>query len=660
MGCWNSLRHGNCKTVLAKNYKMHKKNRTIFTGVFIASGAFLYAQTAPSEPSKTAETAGAPTSAPTEAPGGNSGSGGMNFLKMFDPQSGNVTWQGKSFGLGESKVQLDRFERYLVTPEANGEADLAYNKTLEEISDTLKGRKGGTVDQRVVAAWRLLYKAADYDADSRLSETLANSLISHWQTNAKVRDIIETNKDLERKRASAESNIVRTKDSDRNVVLESIRNNASATAAPPSRDYASNPFEKRMAEAEQRIADNQKIETTSRLNQKLEFQGLILQLFAQRRFQHVLIALDFYRYLFPGEQGDMEAGDSLKKQFLGNVDVKLTTTGVEALTREAIREVDTGSKAVEHLLSKGEIYGASLRLMEVFHLGEFLPVVKTFPLNKKDQLRASVQGMGDLTTALEAKDFDRASTLIAEIKTKVPDFDAVKPNAMIVAAKQVSSLALQKAGLAAKSGDMKSAEEAIRMAMEAWPSNPAITKFSTGVEQRADVVDVAAKDFDRLISNGELRSIFKDRFRYAAALHSDTERNKLFTDVMKRMEQIETALAQSQELQRTKNDLGAWEIVERAYRAFPDDLQINRARSDLAVKASSFAALVARAEAEEKSGQRVSALLAYLDAKEKYPASYFADDGITRLTGEILENRANSAESSKVSGPAVVSGAPAK
>ncbi len=89
---------------------------------------------------------------------------------MFDPQSGDVTWQGKTFGLGESKVQLTRFERYLVTPEANGAADLDYNQTLEEISDTLKGRKGGTVEQRLAQAWRLLYKAADYEGDSRLSE----------------------------------------------------------------------------------------------------------------------------------------------------------------------------------------------------------------------------------------------------------------------------------------------------------------------------------------------------------------------------------------------------------------------------------------------------------------------------------------------------------
>jgi hypothetical protein len=634
-----------------KSTKMHKKNKplAIFVAGIVGSGTWLQGQTPP-EATKVAEGAGAPAAtAPTPPNGGTSG-GGLNFLKMFDPQSGNVSWQGKTFGMGESKVLLARFERYLVTPEANGAADIAYNQTLEDISDTLKGRKGGSVEQRLAEAWRLLYKAADYEGDSRLSETLANSLISHWQTNAKVKDILQTNKDLEKKRAQAESNYVRTKDSDRNEVLNSIRANTAATAAPPTRDYASSPFQKRLEDAERRIADNEKLETTSRLNQKLEFQGMIFQLFAQRRFQHVFIALDFYRYLFPGEQGNMEGGDGIKKQLLGDIDVKLTTSGVEALTREAVREVDAGTKAVNHLLSKGEIYGSSLRLMEVFHLGEFLPVVKTFPIDQKDKLRASVQGMGDLATALEAKDFERATTLISEIKTKVPDFDAVKPNALIVAAKQVSSLALQKAGLAAKTGDMKGAEEAIKLAMETWPSNPAITQFSNGVEQRSDVVDVAGKDFDRLLANGEFRSIFNDRFRFAAALHGDAERTKKFTDIMKRMEQIETAIAQSRELERTKNDLGAWEIVERAYRAFPDDLQINRARSDLAVKASAFASLIAKADVEERQGQRVGALLAYLDAKEKYPASYFADDGIVRLTTDILDNRAGGSGFGKPAG----------
>lgn len=282
-----------------------------------------------------------------------------------------------------------------------------------------------------------------------------------------------------------------------------------------------------------------------------------------------------------------------------------------------------------------------MRFMEVFHLGEFLPVVKTFPLAQKDKMRDVVHGMADLTNAIEAKDFDQASTILNKLKTKVLDFDTVKPNAIIVAAKQTSALALQQAGFAAKQGNMKDAQDAIKAAMIAWPSNPAITKFSNGMEQRSDVVDVAGKDFDRLLANGEFRSIYNDRFRYAAALHDDAERTKKFTDIMRRMELVETAISQAKELERTKNILGAWEIVERAYRASPDDLQINQVRSDLAVKASAFASLIAQADDQEKQGKSVDALLAFLAAKDKYQASYFADDGIARLCGNILESRAS-------------------
>ncbi len=641
-------------------FQMSRLPRLIAVIAPLIASPFLGAQVPDADKTASAAAAVAPAAAtPPSAPSSSSaapspdagGPSGPNLLGMFDPQTGNVTWQGKTFDPGTSKVLLGRFERYLVTPEAKGEADLAYNQTLDEISATLQGRKGGTLDQRIAQAWRLLYKAADYDGDSRLSETLANSLISYWQANSKIRDILQTNKDLEKKRESAESNITRNKDWDRNAVLENIRNSKSATATAPTRDYATDPYKKRLDDAEKRIADNEKLETTSRLNQKLEFQGMILQFFAQRRFQHVLIALDFYRYLFAGEQGDMEAAEGLKKQLLGGADIRITTSAIEALTREAMREVDTGSKAVQHLLDKGEIYEASLRMMEVFHLGEFLPVVKTFPIDQKDKLRASVHGMADLTNAIEAKDFDRASTLMTEIKAKVPDFDAVKPNAIIVAAKQTSMLALQQAGYAAKQGNMKDAEDAIRAAMVAWPSNPAIGKFSTGMEQRSDVVDVAGKDFDRLLANDEFRAIYNDRFRYAAALHDDADRTKKFTDIMRRMERVETAISQAKELERTKNVLGAWEIVERAYRASPDDLQINQVRSDLAVKASAFASLIAQADDQEKQGKSVDALLAFLAAKDKYPASYFADDGIVRLCGNILESRATAG-----SAPAAASG----
>ncbi|MDR1283369.1 MAG: hypothetical protein LBK99_21500 [Opitutaceae bacterium] len=566
--------------------------------------------------------------------------GGLKLLEAYDPVTGNLTWKGRSFSLGDTDIAQARFERFLTTPPADGEADLAYNKTLEEITQTLQGRKGGTLDQRVAQGWRLLYRAADYEGDSRLCETLGNILIAHWQSNERIRDILQETKQLEKKREAAEANITRTKDWDRNVVLDNIRNNTAASGAPPARDYAAGPFQKRLDEAERSIEENRKLETTSRLNQKLEFQGMIFQFFAQRRFQHVLIALDFYRYLFPGDQGDLEAAAGMKRQLLGDMDMRITTSAVEALTREAVREVEVGAQSVNHLLERGQTWGAMQRLTEMFHLGEFLPVVKTFPLEQKEKVRDAAQILARLNTALEAKDLEQAELLLAEAAKQLPDFDTVKPRAFIITTKQASNLALQKAAMAAKQDNAPDAEAALRQAMEVWPANPGIARFSSLLETRTDMQSMAATDFDRLLAANEHRAIFNDRFRFAAALHNDEARNKQFLDIMRRVEMVETAIAQASELERTRNTAGAWEVIERAWKANPDDLRINKARGDLAVKASAFASLVSKAENDEQQGQLASALLAWLDAREKYPASFFADEGIARLCKEILRRKA--------------------
>ncbi|AHF94972.1 hypothetical protein OPIT5_00115 (plasmid) [Opitutaceae bacterium TAV5] len=476
---------------------------------------------------------------------------------------------------------------------------------------------------------------------------MGNILISHWQTNERIRDILQENRQLEKKREAAEANITRTRDWDRNVVLDNIRNNTSASGTPPQRDYAADPFQKRLEEAERNIDENRKLETTSRLNQKLEFQGMIFQFFAQRRFQHVLIALDFYRYLFPGEQGDLEAAEGMKRQLLGNMDVRITTSAVEAMTREAIREVEVGAQSVNHLLERGQTWGAMQRLSEVFHLGEFLPVVKTFPLEQKEKVSDAAGILARLNTALEAKDLEQAELLLAEAAKQLPDFDSVKPRAFIITTKQASNLALQKAAMAAKQGNNQDAEAALRQAMEVWPANPGIARFSNLLETRSDAQTMASVDFDRLLAASEYRAIFNDRFRFAAALHNDETRNKQFLDVMRRLEMVETAIAQASELERTRNTAGAWEVIERAWKSNPDDLRINKARGELAVKASAFASLISKAESDEQQGQLANALLAYLDAREKYPASFFADEGIARLCKEILRRKAGANAQSK-------------
>jgi len=84
---------------------------------------------------------------------------------------------------------------------------------------------------------------------------------------------------------------------------------------------------------------------------------------------------------------------------------------------------------------------------------------------------------------------------------------------------------------------------------------------------------------------------------------------------MKRMEVIESAMAQAQELSRIQNTFGAWEVLERVYRRYPEDQELNRLRGDFAVKAAQFASVIASAEQARVKGDYGKALFAYLEAK---------------------------------------------
>ncbi|WP_309398572.1 hypothetical protein [Cerasicoccus maritimus] len=577
------------------------------------------------------------TTRPSTGGPNDSSAGIRSLLEGFDLRSSSFNWRGKSFALGDSEMARARFEKYLNAPPATGKEDVEYNQILEDINRRLVGYQGGTDSKRVAEAWRMLYQASEFPMDSGLSETLADRVVSFWQTNRKIQMLLMENERLEDSRSRIEANMRIINNRDRREFIDMTRGVAGKdNPPPPALDYLLEPEQKRLDEAEQKLEENKAYEATSRVNQKLEFQSMIMQFFIQRRFQHTLIANDFYRYMFSAEDNTLEGADSLKGQVFGDLDVKITTSTVDALSKEAMADVGQSIETVNFLLEQGEVHMAAQRLMEAFYLGEYLPSVKTFPLEKKRKILNYIRDLNTLANALEVKNFDRATETLEKITKYAEDFDTGKPDAFIATSKQMSNLAMQRALSAAYEQDRAGIEMAMREAVEFWPTNPEIQKFSEKLLEKTDIQDLASGDFDRLIGQKDFRAIFNDRFRFAAALAMDVGRNKQFLDIMKRMEKIETSMAQAKELARINNKFGAWEVLERVYQQYPDDQELNRMRGDFAVKASRFAAALADAEEALENEDVSKALFAFLEAKRLYPASYFAEEGIVQCTSIIL------------------------
>lgn len=591
----------------------------------------------------TRPTTSAPTTTSTQGSSAQSGnSAGMRTLAdSFRQREDSLSWRGNRFFLGDVDAANARFERYLNTPPQATEDDLTYDQLLTGISRRLLGEGGGTDARRVSEAWRMLYQAAEFPMDAGLSQTLADRVVSFWQINERVAALNLREERLLRDRQYRENVISNIEERDRREFIDLTRGlGGQNNPPPPGMDHLTDPERRRLQEIQDQIDEGTQFRQGARINQRLEFQSLIIQFFVQRRFQHALIANNFYRYMFNAEENTLEGAEALRGQIFGDLDVKLTTSTLDALAREAVEDVRMSLQTVDFLLGQGEIHTASMRLMEAFYLGEYLPSIKRYPLEKKRQVAVYLRDLNRLATALETKSFERAESLLERIEEYAHDFDGGGASAFIQTSKQLSNLAIQKALSAAHSQDRAGIEAALQEAVAFWPTNPEIQNFTSGLLERTDVRDLAAVDFDRFIRQQDYRAIFNDRFRFAAALALDGERNDAFLDIMKRMERIESAMAQASELSRIDNAFGAWEVLERVYREYPEDMELNRMRGDFAVKASVFASLIARSEAAWRERDASRALFAYLEARELYPASFFVEEGIERAVAKIMSAKA--------------------
>ena len=557
------------------------------------------------------------------------------LLSLLNSQANLTDLTGKKIDDTQQRLIKARFEKYLNSPAATSKEDLAYNNLLENISMRLAGKGGGSDQVRVLDAWRMLFDAENYPLDDQLCRTIADKVITFWQTSKKIRQLLQENADLEQDRTAKESRIRSIANTDRQEFITIMR--GKGATPPPTREYELDPIKKKLAETEAKLQENKSYEATSKINQKLDFQSLIVQFFVQRRYYHAMITNDFYRYLFAAEDAKLEGLDTLKSQVFGGVDIKLTTATIDALCREAINDTNRAVKAIEYLIANGELHTATQRLLEAFYIGEHLAPIKTFPIESKRKIMRYMRDTEKLINAIKVKHVERAESVLKEIKLYVNDFDSGQVEAFIQTSQQLSNLALQKALVAAQTQNQTGVETALKEAVEFWPTNPKIQEFLKSMVSRVNLKDIASTEFDRLLEQNDFRGIFNDRFRYAAALAMDPTRNQKFLDIMKRMEVIEASMKQAEQLVRLNNNFAAWEIVEKVYRQFPEDANLNRLRADLTLKASNFAAAIALAEDAKNKGNDWIALLEYLKARKIYPMSSIANDEIIALANKILQ-----------------------
>lgn len=605
-------------------------------------------------PAQTTPTDTAPAQQPQEKPAGPLG----QEIPLLDPAAETITVGGVAIPLGDNRLLRARFEKYLSQPPESDEAAAKYRETIAEILATISPFRDGGPD--LYAAFKQLPRASTYPGDANLCGSLAESIYMAMLAKQDIKGLTKLNKGMEEEKNAIikEADFTARQDKATRIKETKGKDEEGQTTRTTSEENAPGTGNvslryqdhlRRIAEIEVLKKANIVKTEAQTIRTKAQYQVSMVQWFVQRRYEHVLMAARFYNQIW--KDGDatlrIDKNSDVSKLFSESIGVSPTVASLDSLSNEAIRETSKYIEAFDLMLSRNELHSASQRLMEAYALGEYLAPVATLPLEKKRRVADYVRDLHELYGTLQARDYTKTQELAARLKSAARDFPSSKVDSAIAAYTLASDLAIEeaKAHLLAKEGDK--AAQKIKAAAEIWPTNPKLSEFRSLVSNSSTLI-TARNDFDRLLSEGNFREIARRQYEIAPTIQGDAQREEAFKQIMTNLTKIETALGKASEFSKVGQNYAAWEQLAELRESFPDDPKLGRELELLAPKVADFTLALDKAKQFESRSQKQtgSAISWYLKARAIHPQSKMAEEGVKRLSNEILPSDNDSAESS--------------
>ena len=223
-----------------------------------------------------------------------------------------------------------QFEKFLNAPPETSDAAKTYRERISTIMDLLS--PGNATKENQDTAYNLLPKASEFESDANICTTIHDAVYAAANSRVEVQRLTDLNQTLEKQREVAEyNNLQATRDVPISPTAvakgDEANNNANLQA---ERDARLGPAKRELDSVSQTIEHNKMEIATSEAQAKFQFQALILQLFVQRRYQHVIIADRFYRALFDDGDQSIETFQKMAENLGYNADagqLKVTAKG---------------------------------------------------------------------------------------------------------------------------------------------------------------------------------------------------------------------------------------------------------------------------------------------------------------------------------------------
>jgi hypothetical protein len=256
-----------------------------------------------------------------------------NIVDM-KPNTFLAMWNNPAFAV--------QFEKYLSAPAETSEDYKLYIQRIQKIMDLLAPSKATKQNQD--EAFNLLTQASQFESDAYICTTIHDAVYEAANVRVLVKNLIDANRENERQLKAAEYNH-----------LQSARSLELPSLAPGKNDAAVyNNMEKELQAAvldpskaevsalKQTIQKNKTQIATAEIQAKFQLQALILQLFVQRRYQHVIILDRFYRAIFDDGDQSLEAFNQMADKMGYNKEAGHAKIKADAAPKGAIASGTTG------------------------------------------------------------------------------------------------------------------------------------------------------------------------------------------------------------------------------------------------------------------------------------------------------------------------------
>ena len=195
-----------------------------------------------------------------------------------------------------------QFEKFLSAPAETSDDAKLYRQRINKIMELLS--PGNATKAHQDEAFALLPLASEFESDANNCTTIHDAVYAAANARVEIQKLTEVDQMLERQLSAAQYNNLQN--------AKALSVNTLGLIKADQDDYNANQKELRTARMDpskndvavlkQTMQRNQQQIANAEIQAKFALQSLILQLFVQRRYQHVIIIDRFYRALF--DDGD--------------------------------------------------------------------------------------------------------------------------------------------------------------------------------------------------------------------------------------------------------------------------------------------------------------------------------------------------------------------